>query len=104
MAISLLNLDAFVTASIATEPFSFVVVPGFIRPAALRMINADYPDISQPGSFPVGQLSYGPAFRAFIGELESVEFRKAFEEKFKIDLSGRPATVTVRGRCSAKDR
>jgi SM-20-related protein len=103
MAISLLNLHTFVTSPIAAEPFSFVVVPGFVCREALELINADYPDISRPGSFPVGQLSYGLAFRAFIDELESVEFRKAFEEKFKIDLAGRPTTVTVRGRCSAKD-
>jgi SM-20-related protein len=103
MEMSFLDLDTFRAASLVTEPFSYVVVPGFIRPEALHLINTDYPDILRPGSFPLGQLSYGPAFRAFISELESVEFRKVFEEKFKIGLAGRPMTVTVRGRCAAKD-
>jgi SM-20-related protein len=103
MEMSFLDLDTFRAASLVTEPFSYVVVPGFVRPEVLHSINTDYPDILRPGSFPLGQLTYGPAFRAFISELESVEFRKAFEEKFKIGLVGRPMTVTVRGRCAAKD-
>lgn len=31
------------------------------------------------------------------------EFRKAFEEKFQVDLSNRPTTITVRGRCGRGD-
>jgi hypothetical protein len=103
MGISFLNLGVFRATPLVTDPFSYVVVPGFVRPEALHLINADYPDILRPGSFPLGQLSYGPTFRAFVDELESVEFREAFEEKFKIGLAGRPTTVTVRGRCAAKD-
>jgi hypothetical protein len=29
--------------------------------------------------------------------------RKAFAEKFGVDLTGRPLTITVRGRCDQKD-
>lgn len=103
MAISFLNLDKFGAAPLATEPFSYIVLPGFVRPEALQLINADYPDISRHGSFPLGQLTYGPAFGRFIDELESAEFRNAFEEKFKINLAGRPTTLTVRGCCATKD-
>jgi SM-20-related protein len=103
MAISFLDLDKFRAAPLATKPFDYVVVPAFVRPEALQLINADYPDISRPGSFPLGQLTYGPAFGSFVDELESVEFRNAFEQKFKIGLAGRPTTTTVRGRCAAKD-
>jgi len=35
--------------------------------------------------------------------MRSGEFRKAFEEKFGIDLTNRPDMITVRGRCSEKD-
>jgi SM-20-related protein len=101
--LSFLNMDAFAAAPLSTEPFSYVVVPGFIRAEALGSVNGDYPDISLPGSFPLGQLKCGPAFRKFVDELESAEFRKAFEEKFDLSLEGRPTTVTVRGRCAAKD-
>ena len=54
----------------------------------LAAINADYPQISSSGSFPVDQVSFGPAFQSLLDELESDEFREAFEEKFSLDLSG----------------
>ena len=34
---------------------------------------------------------------------QSEEFRKAFEVKFQLDLSKRPTTITVRGRCDTHD-
>jgi len=103
MAISFLDLETFKSTPMTTEPFNYIVIPRFVRTAALPLINADYPDISTSGSFPLGQLSCGPAFRQFIDELESTEFRVAFEEKFKIDLAARPTTVTIRGWCASKD-
>jgi hypothetical protein len=103
MGLRCLDMDAFRATQRATEPFEYLVVPGFVRSDACARINADYPDISGRGSFPVAQLAFGPAFREFLDELESDEFRAAFEEKFGIDLTGRPTTVTVRGQCSAKD-
>lgn len=103
MAMTFVDLGRFKAAPLATEPFNYIVVPGFVRPEVLQLINADYPDISRPGSFPLGQLTYGPAFRTFTEELFSAEFRNAFEEKFNLALAGRPTTVTVRGSCAAKD-
>ncbi len=103
MAVSCLDLTAFRTAPLSTEPFCHITVPRFVRAEALDSINADYPDISMAGSFPLGELNCGPAFREFVNELESAEFRDAFEEKFKINLAGRPTTVTVRGQCAGRD-
>jgi SM-20-related protein len=103
MGVSCLDMRALGEVPLVTEPFCYIIVPGFVRPEALRSINDDYPDIAMPGSFPLSRLSYGPAFREFVNDLESVEFREAFEQKFKIDLAGKPTTVTVRGRCAAKD-
>src|SRR2546421_11242268 len=103
MRLRCLDLDAFRAVPLTRDPFQYLIVPGFVYPDACARINADYPKVSERGSFPVTQLSYGPAFTEFIDELESVEFRQAFEEKFGLDLSGRPTTVTVRGQCSPKD-
>jgi SM-20-related protein len=103
MVLRYLDLEALKAAPLTREPFEYFVVPGFIRPEARAKINADYPKISEGGSFAVGQLSYGPAFREFLADLESDEFREAFEEKFGLDLAGRPSTITVRGQCSPKD-
>jgi SM-20-related protein len=78
-------------------------VSGFIAPEGLAAINADYPKISSSGSFPVDQVTFGPAFHNLLDELEGDEFREAFEEKFGLELSGRPTVTTVRGRCDPSD-
>ena len=98
-----LAIDAFRATPLVKEPFEHLIVERFIGPSALAKINADYPRISSSGSFPVDELSFGSAFNAFLDELNSEEFREAFEEKFGIDLSGRPTITTVRGWCDAKD-
>jgi SM-20-related protein len=103
MTLSLLDLEALKAVPLIREPFDYFLVPGFVRPEARAKINADYPKISEGGSFPVAQLSYGGAFRQFLDELASEEFREAFEEKFDLDLAGRPTTITVRGQCSLRD-
>ena len=59
--------------------------------------------MGRPGSFPLREVSYGPAFAKLIEDMRSDEFRQAFEEKFNVDLTNRPDMITVRGRCSEKD-
>jgi SM-20-related protein len=103
MALRYLDLDGLKAAPLTREPFQHLVVPGFVRPEVCAEINRDYPKIAEPGSFPVAQLAYGPNFRRFLDEMATDEFRKAFEDKFGLDLEGRPHTITVRGRCSPKD-
>jgi hypothetical protein len=103
MPLSYLDIDAFRAAALIKQPFEYLIVPNFVRPEECARINADYPQISGGGSFPVTQLSFGAAFQKLLDQLESDEFRLAFEQKFGLDLSDRPTTVTVRGRCSARD-
>jgi len=98
-----LRLEALRAAPLVPEPFQHLVVPGFVSAAGLAAINADYPKISSPGSFPTDQLTFGAAFQTLLDELEGDEFREAFEEKFALDLAGKPTVTTVRGLCSAKD-
>ena len=98
-----LRLEAFQATPLQREPFPHLIVSGFIGPQALAAINADYPKISTSGSFPVDQVEFGPAFQTLLDELEGDAFREAFEEKFGLDLSGRPTVTTVRGRCDARD-
>jgi SM-20-related protein len=103
MSLQSLDLEVLKAVPLVREPFEYFVVPGFVRPEARAKINADYPKISEGGSFPAAQLSFGPAFREFLDDLESDEFRQAFEDKFDLDLAGRPTTITVRGQCSLRD-
>ena len=100
---SAIDLDAFRATRLEREPYDHLVVSGFLRPDAMRIIGADYPEISKAGSYPLSELKFGPAFAALIEEMRTPEMEDAFADKFDIDLAGRPIMVTVRGQCRAKD-
>jgi len=40
------------------------MVPNFIKREAMAAINADYPLVDLPGSFPLPTLKYGPPSQA----------------------------------------
>jgi SM-20-related protein len=103
MVNDILDLEAFRAAPLVRDPYEHLILPGFVKSDALRRLNADYPRIEQTGSFPLESLKFGAGFRALVDALESAEFRKAFEEKFGVDLSHRPTTITARGRCGPRD-
>lgn len=97
------NLDAFRSTPLVREPFPYLIVPGFVRSEALPGILRDFPAIDQPGSFPLAELTYGPAFRQLIEEMTGPDVCSAFEEKFGLPLRHRPIMITVRGRCRSSD-
>ena len=99
----LFDWEALRATPLSCDPYEHVIVSGFVKPEALARINADYPAIQDTGSFPVERLDFGPGFKSMVDALESEQFRKEFEEKFRVDLSGRPTTITVRGRCAGSD-
>ena len=102
-AVKMLDLDAFQATALAHDPYDYLIVPGFLKREALAAINADYPKIDKPGSFPSDTLDYGAAFAEFLDELAGPACTAAFSEKFGIDLARYPTTVTVRGMCQQKD-
>ncbi|HET9870281.1 MAG TPA: 2OG-Fe(II) oxygenase, partial [bacterium] len=83
-----IDIAAFDAATLAREPFAYAMVPYFVRPAAMAAINADYPLVIHPGSFPLPTLKYGPAFRALIDAIEGPEFTAAVEKKLGVALKG----------------
>jgi hypothetical protein len=100
---SAIDLAAFRATPLTREPFEHLIVPGFIKRHARPAIQDAFPVLDRPGSFPLSETTYGPAFQALIDELEGPAMRQAFEEKFGIDLSHRPTMVTVRGQCQQSD-
>ncbi|HZL59613.1 MAG TPA: 2OG-Fe(II) oxygenase [Stellaceae bacterium] len=98
-----IDLALFERTRLEREPYPYLIAPGFVPAAARTALAADYPAIAQPGSFPVSDVTYGPAFRQFLAEIEGEAMRDAFARKFDMDLAGRPTMVTVRGQAQAKD-
>ena len=98
-----IDLDAFNATPLTAEPFPFLMVPQFVKRDAMAAINADYPLVTHPGSFPLPTLEYGPAFGAFMKAIQGPEFTALVEKKLGIDLKGRPTMVTARGVSSARD-
>lgn len=98
-----IDLEAFEAAPVTRAPFAHAMVPHFVKPEAMAAINADYPLVTHPGSFPLPTLEYGPAFADFIAAIQGTEFTRLVEKKLDIGLKGRPTMVTARGVSAARD-
>ena len=101
--LSLLDLAALDVKPLTRDPFDFIIVDHFIRPAAFRTVIADFPVIPGPGSHPPAELTITGQFKALMDELEGDAFRAAVERKFDLDLTGRPTMYTVRGFVGDRD-
>jgi len=97
------DFDALRARDAKEDPFPYVIVPEFVREDAQEGIEADFPAIEHPGSFPLASLRFGSRFSALMDALQGPEMRKLVEEKLGIDLAGRPTTATVRGISKAAD-
>jgi len=86
-----------------TAPYEYLVVSGFIRPEWQEKLIAGYPSVPKGGSWPLATVKHGADFAKLIADMNGPAFRKAVEEKFAVDLEGRPTMFTVRGHCRAKD-
>jgi SM-20-related protein len=99
----MLDFERLSAANVATDPFAFAIVPGFVKREFRDAIEADYPRISRSGSFPLSVLSYGTAFARLIEEITGPQMRAIVAAKFRIDLESKPVMVTVRGQCTSRD-
>jgi SM-20-related protein len=98
-----LDIERFRAEQLVKEPFPYLVMREFVRPEVLADVIETYPKVDKPGSWPLPGLKFGQAFAEMIKELEGEEVRKAFEEKFAMDLSSNPTMITARCMCRAKD-
>ena len=100
---SLLNIQALQNAELHTDPFDYMVVPGFLSPEVLARVNADYPAIETAANHALDNLQYGPAFADLMEELRAPAFATALGERFDMELASLPTTVTVRKFCERTD-
>ncbi|WP_437221727.1 2OG-Fe(II) oxygenase [Planctomicrobium sp. SH661] len=99
----ILDLDRLRQTEVVAKPFEYLIVPEFVLPEARTAILHDYPEILDGGSFPLPTLKYGEDFGKFCDALRTPEVARIFSDKFNIDLTDLPTTMTVRGRCRKKD-
>ena len=99
----MLELNLFSSERLRTDPYPYIVVPGFVQGEALESVLQDFPDIEHPGSIPVSAVSGGKAYEALLSELQSDAFRRVVADKFGFSLEGFPTMTTVRGVMREKD-
>jgi hypothetical protein len=98
-----IDFDAISRTEVIREPFQFFAIPDVLSAADLAAVRADFPDIRQPGIFPLSELSYGPAFARLIEDIRSQELEDVMARKYRVDLSERPLMITARSRAQKKD-
>ncbi len=99
----MLDVARLLVTPLQTQPYEYLVVEDFIRTEYCQKLIDAYPQVEQPGSFPLPTVTCSAQFLELIGEMESAQFRTAIEQKFHVDLAGKPTMYTVRGRCREKD-
>src|SRR5690606_39442544 len=100
---ALLNLAEIQSATLKRDPYPYMVVEDVINADAIEAILGDFPAIDYPGSIPVSEVRYGPAFQALLDELNGPAFRDTIAARFGLDLANRPIMTTVRGVMRDKD-
>ena len=100
---AVLDNSAIRSAPLHSDPFDYLVVPDCVTNEKLTPINADYPDITVPGNKSLEDLTFGEAFETLIHELTGPEFAEVIGEKFGVDLTESPTTITVRKFCEKSD-
>ncbi len=98
-----LDLDKLRAAKLETDPFMYTLVPAFIGAETVAKVNATFPPINAGGSFPIESLDPGMTIKEVLDELDDPAFEAAVEEKFGVDLAGRPKMYSLRGYTRAKD-
>ncbi|MCR9105671.1 MAG: 2OG-Fe(II) oxygenase [Gammaproteobacteria bacterium] len=100
---ALINLEALRSAQLHTDPFDYLVAPGFISPEVLARVNADYPAIETAANHALENLSFGPAFAELMEDIRGEDVAQTLGEFFDMELASLPTTVTVRKFCERTD-
>ena len=98
-----LNIEKLKQAEVSSDPFNFVIVPGFLNADTVQSINATYPNIEKGGSYPLESLETNMMIKDVIDELDGPEFEATVADKFDVELEGRPKMYSLRGYTRAKD-
>ncbi len=99
----MIDFAALQSASVVHEPFCYFNAGSVLDTADLAAVARDFPDINQPGIFPLSSLHYGGAFARLVETIRSPRMTALMAEKFAVRLHDKPLLITVRGQCQRKD-
>lgn len=97
-----LDLQKLRDAEVKTNPFNYLICPYFLPQDSLKQVIDNFPSL-KGGSYPLDQVEASAAFHEVIGELDKPEFEQLIEEKFDVELKGRPKMYSLRGYCRKTD-
>lgn len=100
---ALIDLTRLRDSPLHRDPFDYLVVEDFLAGDSAERLIDEFPAVPGHGSYPLSTLSCSPLFARLAQELEGDEMRAAIEEKFALDLAGRPTMITLRGYSDGKD-
>ncbi len=87
----MLNFELIKQAEINSEYYPFFTIQDvFLNQEDHKKIAKDFPIINKGGSFPSNSLSYGESIQSLIDCLEGDQMRSILENKFQVDLKGKP--------------
>lgn len=99
----MINLQSIRDTALNTEPYPYMVIKDAVITEELPALLNDFPAIAHPGSIPLESAAGGKQFERFIDALQADDFRAVLSEKFSLDLSDKPALITLRGQMRMKD-
>jgi SM-20-related protein len=102
-AMALIDLARLRDSPLRRDPFDYIVVENFFAADNATALVDEFPAVPGHGSYPLQTLACSPVFTRLMQELEGDEMRAAIEDKFALDLTGRPTMITLRGFSDGKD-
>src|SRR6478752_7392211 len=101
--LQLIDLSAIQDAVVALDPYTYFLVPHFLKQGVIPDLSRDFPDIKRPGFLTVDDVKLTGTFEQLIEVLEGAVVADAVSGKLGIDLQPFPRLTTVRKYSQLKD-
>lgn len=98
-----INTNSLANTTIEQHPYPHAVIKNLIASDKLQAVCDAFPELSDGGVFNCNDTNTKDALAEFIRELHSDNMRDWLEQKFDVDLKGKPIMATLRGLSRAKD-
>lgn len=103
MALSFINLENLENAKVKKSPYTHMVGVDIVSEADKQKLSIDYPEIENPGFFPLDTMKLNGNFERLIQELQGPEIAEILTRKLNIELRDKPRMITIRRWSAKKD-